>query len=139
MSCISTCFKVLWGYRKGRPGKDYRWSNDQPLDPMCLFPPGALDGVHLRRIASMLSDQHIEAQGFLVGGIFALASCIHLEGWHFCVWLMPESRRICMAKGDLGLLVAAFSLALLCKRTCVLRQSTEDFSCANGLILHRDI
>lgn len=85
LTSIATCFRVLWGCRKGRPGRDYKWSNDQPLDPMSLFPPGALDGVHLRRIASMLSDQHVEQQGSLVGCTFALASCVHLGGWQLRV------------------------------------------------------
>lgn len=48
-------FDVSRGCRKGKPGKDYRWSDTEPLDPMKLFPPGALDGIHVRRIPSMPS------------------------------------------------------------------------------------
>ncbi|KAK9831657.1 hypothetical protein WJX74_004581 [Apatococcus lobatus] len=39
-------------FAKGKPGKDYKWSENPPLDPMTLFPAGALDGVHIRRIPS---------------------------------------------------------------------------------------
>ncbi|KAK9845698.1 hypothetical protein WJX84_002547 [Apatococcus fuscideae] len=39
-------------FAKGKNPKEWRWSTSDPLDPMTLFPPGALNGVHVHRTST---------------------------------------------------------------------------------------